>query len=329
MSLRLVRILLLGLLALSVGACSAELPRLPQFVQAPSATPLATATAQPSATALPSATPQPTDTPQPSATPVPSNTPTPLPTVEPLPPTPTLVALGQEQRAAIFDRVWRLVRDRYVYPDYGGLDWNAVRTEFEPRVAAAATAEDFYGLMYELIERLGDDHSRFESPRDVAEGEAEFEGELRYAGIGVQIRETDEGALITRIAKPGPASDAGLQKHDLIVAIGGVPFTDTARFGPAGPIGAVRGTPGTLVNLTIRSANGATREVMVMRQAISADAFARVEGQMLPGSRIALLRIDTFYAEGIVEDVRAELDRLGADGPLDGLIIDVRENGGG
>jgi C-terminal peptidase prc len=183
--------------------------------------------------------------------------------------------------------------------------------------------------MYELIERLGDDHSRFESPRDVAEEQAEFEGELRYAGIGVQVREVGEGALITRVAKPGPADDAGLHTHDLILAIGGVPYTDTARFGPAGPIGAVRGAPGSFVQLTIRSTNGATRDVTVMRQAISADAFARVEAQLLPGGRVGLLRLDTFYADGIVEDVRAELERLAADGPLDGLIVDVRENSGG
>src|SRR5262245_1508316 len=70
----------------------------------------------------------PTSTP----TPTPTITPTPSPTFEPLPPTPTLAPIEQSEREAIFDRVWTLVRDRYVYTDYRGLDWDAVREEYAP-----------------------------------------------------------------------------------------------------------------------------------------------------------------------------------------------------
>ena len=66
----------------------------------------------------------------------------------------------------------------YVYPDYRGLDWDAIRDEFAPRIAAAEDSEAFYALLRELIERLGDQHSRFESPREVAEEQAEFRGDL-------------------------------------------------------------------------------------------------------------------------------------------------------
>jgi C-terminal peptidase prc len=268
-------------------------------------------------------------TPTSTATPTPSVTPTPSPTFEPLPPTATLAPLAQAQREAVFERVWGLVRDRYIYTDYRGLDWEAMRAEFAPRVASADSPEAFYGLMRELIQRLGDDHSRFESPREVAEEQAEFEGELRYAGIGVQVRDIAEGALITKVARDGPAEEAGLRTRDVILAIEGVPFTDTARFGSIGPIGAVRGVPGSPVRLTIRSPGRAPRDVTVTRRAISADAFARVEAQLLRGGRIGLIHIDTFFAEELEQDVRAALARLSAGGPLDGLIVDVRDNGGG
>jgi S1-C subfamily serine protease len=50
----------------------------------------------------------------------------------------------------------------------------------------------------------------------VAEEQAEFEGELRYAGIGAKVREVPEGGLITQVARLGPAEDAGLRPRDLI-----------------------------------------------------------------------------------------------------------------
>jgi carboxyl-terminal processing protease len=326
-----IRALLIALTTLSLAACTPNLPGLSPLAQAPTAAPtLVPATPPvPSATPAPSATARPSPTAIPTTTPEPTLTPTPSPTVEPLPPTPTLAAVAAAKREAIFDQVWRLVRDRYVYTDYRGLDWRAIHDEFTPRVAAAEDPEEFYGLMHELIDRLGDEHSRFESPREVAEEQAEFNGDLRYAGIGAEVRSDPEGGLIVKIARGGPAEEAGLRPRDLILMISGIPFTDTARFGSGGPISAVRGAPGTPVLLTIRSPGQAPRDLTLIRRAINSDAFIRVEGQLLPGTRIGLLRIDTFFVDEGDQRARAELERLLEDGPLDGLIVDVRDNGGG
>jgi C-terminal processing protease CtpA/Prc len=49
----------------------------------------------------------------------------------------------------------------------------------------------------------------------------------------------------------------------------------------------------------------------------------------LPGTRVGLLRLDTFNAENLVQRVRTRLEQLATETPLDGLIIDVRANSGG
>jgi C-terminal peptidase prc len=317
--------LLVALTALSLAACTPNLPSLPRLVAAPTTAPAPATQAAPSATSAPSATPRL----GPTTTPTPTIAPTPSVTAEPLPPTPTLVPVAVAKREAIFERVWTLVRDRYVYEDYRGLDWRAIRDEFKPRVAAAEDPEAFYGLMHELIDRLGDEHSRFESPREVAEEQAEFRGDRRYAGIGAEVRSGPDGGLIVKLAQGGPAEEGGLQLRDMILAVGGIPFTDTARFGAEGPIGAVRGAPGSPVQLTVRSSGAAPRDVTLIRRAISSDSFVRIEGLVLPGTRIGLLRIDTFFAEDLDRRVRAELERLLEHGALGGLIVDVRDNGGG
>src|SRR5262245_34831779 len=208
------RVALAALIVMALSGCVPKLPSLPLLAQAPTASP----TVAPTATTAPRATPPPSATPRPTPTPAPSVAPTPSITAEALPPTPTDAPIAASDRQAIFDQVWTLVRDRYVYPDYRGLDWGAIRDEFAPRVAAAEDAEAFYGLLREMIERLGDQHSRFESPREVAEEQAEFRGDLRYAGIGAEVRSVPEGGLIVKLARGGPAEEAGLHPRDLIVA---------------------------------------------------------------------------------------------------------------
>ncbi|NJM05742.1 PDZ domain-containing protein [Candidatus Gracilibacteria bacterium] len=312
---------LLSLLLLM--ACSRPLATIP------SPEPVATATALPSATPLPPSPTSlpPTPTTVPSATPLPSVTPTLAPSPEPLLPTATLIAISTDERQQLFTEVWELVRDRYLYEDYRGVDWDAVRAEYEPQIQTVQL-EDFYGLLRQMIVRLGDEHSRFMSPQEVAAEEARFNNAQRYGGIGAEVRDTEEGGLIIKIAPGGPAEQAGLQPRDLIVLVEGTPFNDPAAFGPGGPISVIRGDPGTSVTLTVRSSAG-EREVTVVRQIIGGDAFPEVTSQRLPDSNIGLVSVDTFYADALDGEIRSQIEALLAEGPLDGLIIDVRSNGGG
>jgi C-terminal peptidase prc len=314
---------ILFLLVVMLAACS---PLAPPDVPAPT---LAPALVVEPTLVPPSATPLPTRTLVPTPTATPTATPTPTATAVPLTPTATLVPLADTERERIFDQVWELVRDRYLYADYRGVDWQAARETYRPRALAAESPEQFYQAMGELIRLLGDDHSRFESPRAVAEEELRKSGELSYAGIGVIVRDDPAGGLITRLARGGPAEQAGLRSHDLILAVGSTLFTDTAAFGPGGPNSVIRGAPGSTVQLTVRSPGAAPRVVLIARQMIPSDAFPPVVAQRLPGSQTGLLVIDTFSREGLEQLAREQLELLLNDRPLDGLIIDLRNNQGG
>jgi carboxyl-terminal processing protease len=309
------------LVFLVLGACAA-----PPFATAP-VTPTTVVAALPTARPLPTRTPTPS--PSPTITPTPSPSPLPTATPVPLEPTATLVPLALAEREQLFGQVWGLVNERYVYEDYRGVDWNALRDEFAPRVAQAASSDAFYGLMRELIGRLGDEHSRFASPQEVADEARSFAGDLRYGGIGARIRRVDDGGLITSLAADGPAARAGLQPRDVIVLVGDIPFTDTAAFGSGGPVSAIQGLPGSELELTVRLPNGLLRTLQMRREVIPGDAFVEVEAQRLPGTNTGLLRIDTFLLNELDKRVREQLEALLADGPLDGLIVDVRANSGG
>ncbi len=68
-----------------------------------------------------------------------------------------------------FDRAWRLVDERYWGLDRSGVDWQAVREEYLPRALEAAGEDEFYAVLEEMYEELGDDHSVYVPPSRVAE----------------------------------------------------------------------------------------------------------------------------------------------------------------
>ncbi len=268
-------------------------------------------------------------TPRPTHTPRSTYTPTPTITVPPLAPTATLMPLTPGQREQLFDQVWTVVRDNYVYDNYNGLDWDAIHAMFAPRVSAATTPEDFYQVLRDMIIKLNDDHSWFESPQDVVAAQGRFDGHLEYGGIGAMMRVVDEGWLVTQLAREGPAEKAGLQRRDIVLAVDGVAVPQLIAGRGAGALHAVRGLPGSRIKLTVRSAEGTTRQIEVTRRAIPASSFQQVEVERLPTSQIGVLRISTFNIDRLDQHVQFNLEQLVADEPLAGLIIDVRGNNGG
>ena len=245
----------------------------------------------------------------------------PVPTVV-VAPTPTLQPLSVAQRVEVFERVWRTVRDNYVYTDYRGLNWQAVHGEYEPKVRVAASSATFYEIMGEMIEKLGDNHSHFLDPQAVAEDEALRRGELKLSGIGVLTQEINSAVRIVYVVPGGPASRAGLRAFDVITAVDGTPLR-SAEDAPR----LIRGAAGTLVRLTIETPGRPPRDVTIVREVVS--FVFRAEAMRLPGTNVAYLSIPTFSVFGISDEVRDELQRLLGTGPLDGVVIDLRQNSGG
>lgn len=93
--------------------------------------------------------------------------------------------------AARFDSVWRLVDERYWNLEGQGVDWNALRPEYEARALAAEDDEVFYRVLEEMYETLADDHSVFVPPARVEEIRAAY-GDLPCLGVFAQSAQPDE-----------------------------------------------------------------------------------------------------------------------------------------
>lgn len=282
------------------------------------ARPTASATATPTVTLTATATGAPTGAASSTSTP---GGPTPEPTALTPLPTPVLPMLDEAGRAAMFDKVWSAVADHYLYADFRGVDWNAIKAEFRPRALAADTPEAFYLTLDEMIGTLNDQHSRFENPQDAFVQQALASGTDAYVGIGILTIPLNDGLLVTTVFPNGPAANAQIKRRDMIVAVDGAAI-DAADPGISGPVN-------TFVDLTVRDPDGIERVVTLRRQAVLAQYVP--EAYLLPGTRIGYVLIQSFWAQDMADKTGAALSQMldGAPDGIDGLVIDLRSNGGG
>jgi len=325
-SARTIRLLILAPVLASLLACQ-TLSRGFETLVAPTALPTQTSLPTRSPTASSTATLESTIT----WTPLPPTatlTPTATETQPPLPTGPTPTHLSATVQFRIFEKLWQTVKDNYLYPDYNGLDWKAMHDEYDQRISSNLSNAEFYRAMDELIFRLNDNHSIFLSPEEVKAEEAEFSGELTFVGIGVISMPVPERKLSTILAvfKGGPADQAGLKWHDNLLSIDGQPILE-----PDGSINsALRGPEGSTATLEVQTPGEAPRQVNIVRHSINSSTPTPYTLLTSPkGKRIGYILLVSFADDTVSDQVQAAIKTMRSSGPLDGLILDDRENAGG
>ncbi len=304
-----------GILALSLLACNF----VTQMVYPPTATPTATATA--------TASPTPTPVPLVPAFIPPECTTIPVATIPPeqaIQATPEfqITEIPQDEQLSIFREMGDIVEDIYVYPDYNGKDWNEIETRYQGRVEAGLDTQTFYSEMDSMIDELGDEHSFFLSPLEVAESEAELRGDIEFVGVGIYGQpDFERERLIVVSTFPGsPAEFGGIQHHDSILFVDGQSIREEMG-------NLLRGPQCSAVVLTVQSPGEAPRDVMLMRYSIQGNI--PIDARLVAttdGSKIGYIFIPSFFDETLPQQISNALNEFG---PLDGLILDLRMNGGG
>jgi len=237
-------------------------------------------------------------------------------------PTATVLALSERER--IFNDVWNTVDRNYLYPDFHGVDWNAVKAKYEPLIKNATTSDEFYNLLFNMVDSLNDGHSRYESPTRAKEEEALESGNADYVGIGIISSPNDKSVGVVYVFPNSPADKAGIKRRDRITAIDGTPFVD-----PVKEIARVRGQEGTTVTLTVVSPEQPERSVPIVRGRVTG-AVTPSSGRLAADPAIGYLIIPTLSTDDMDVRTEAELNTLLSGSPdLKGLVVDLRGNGGG
>lgn len=145
-----------------------------------------------------------------------------------------------------------------------------------------------------------------------------------YAGIGAAIVKRGDSVSISRPYWDSPARRAGLRPGDIILAVDGWNAVGVADVGDVSK--RLRGAAGTVVKVDVKRPYGpdslrvdVTRDQIVP---VSLPYYGRIDGD------IAYIKLNSF-AETSGNDVRSAIRSLMAQGPLKGIILDLRDNGGG
>ena len=204
----------------------------------------------------------------------------------------------------------------YLYADFRGLNWAAVREEFELSVAQARSDEEFYRLLGTMIQQLNDNHSRLLAPSAAKKEDVLSSGRDEQVGIGVIALPLPDSLLIQHVFPDSPAERAGLRVRDRIVAVDGVFYTQAD----------IQGPEGSKVRLTVVRPGEEIRDMVITRRLVEGQITP--ETRILPG-RVGYLEVTTLWVNDMADLAAASLDTMTQDGPLNGLIIDLRRNPGG
>jgi C-terminal peptidase prc len=241
--------------------------------------------------------------------------------------TPAATKGDAQRQRRIFNQFWGIVNERYVYPDFNGFDWAGAREASLKRIDAGLSEADFHDMLADLIESLDDAHSSFLSPEEAKAEDDEYNGAGSYVGIGIisDVNE-DKGYIYVLTVLPGsPAAQAGIRPHDHILTIDGMPSVNEKGESQSRRL---RGEAGTPVTLSVRTPQQQPRTVTLNRGLVN--STERVESRVLTGTkRIGYLMVPTLFESGIAEQARAAMSNMMKGGRLDGIILDLRTNGGG
>lgn len=188
------------------------------------------------------------------------------------------------------------------------------------------------------ISEVYDPHTEFFPPEDKANFDISMTGKLE--GIGATLSEREGQIKVERIV-PGSASykQGDLKAGDIIIKVaqGNAEPVDVVEMPLDNAIKLVRGKKGTEVRLTVKRPDGSIKIIPIIRDVVVIEeSFARSAIVDFEGKKYGIINLPSFYADFSAkgrgrhssEDVSIEVNKLKESG-VDGIILDLRNNGGG
>jgi carboxyl-terminal processing protease len=197
--------------------------------------------------------------------------------------------------------------------------------------------DDKFSVFVNAITTTMDPHSEFFPPVDKRYFDEEMSG--RFFGIGASLQYDDGNIKVSSILTGSPAWKSGeIQAGDVImkVAQGNDEPVDLTGYVVTDAVKVIRGKKGTEVKLTLKKQDGSIKVVSLIRDEIVQDeTFARSAIVKNGNSKIGYIFLPEFYADfdrpngnRSFVDVAKEVNKLKEE-KVDGIVIDLRNNGGG
>jgi carboxyl-terminal processing protease len=242
-------------------------------------------------------------------------------------------SLSAKDRRDVFEYVWTIIHEKYYDAKTNGVDWKNVRSRYKSRVEMAQTDAEFYQLLQAMTGELHDAHTRVRDPY-----KRYLFDRLETVTPGVTLGEVEGQAVILRVAASSQAATAGIKPGMIVRAIDKQPIEEylaqaRALIGSSSSERATKmlvyaslldGTEDTEVTLWLERLNdpSQTFEVKLTRKVYS--TAVQVIARRLP-TGFGYIKLSR-WKDPAHEQFKRALEELR---DTLGLIIDLRDNGGG
>ncbi len=198
--------------------------------------------------------------------------------------------------------------------------------------------DEIFSIFVNAITNSMDPHTDYFPPIDLRSFNEGMSG--RFYGIGALIREETDGKIkIGPLVPGGPAWKSGEIKEGdeiLKIAQGSGEPVDIAGYASADVVKLIRGSEkGSEVRFTMRKIDGSIKVVAIKRDEIKMDEVFAKSAVIQGEHKIGYIYLPEFYADferpggaRCAVDVAKEVEKLKAE-KVDGIVIDLRGNGGG
>lgn len=228
------------------------------------------------------------------------------------------------ERTQIFEEAWRTIRDGFYDPNFHGYNWNKLHDKYKERCVYASTNNDFRDMFNLLLGELNSSHMGLTAP-DRAETQRDATGLL-----GAELFPVNNGMKVNHVIPETPADKiiGKLNDGDVITAVNGKAYSADENF-----YSNLNGLVGEKILLTVTGADGKQREVTIRPTAsVTTNLYEEwVENrkkmvEKLSNGRLGYIHIRSMDFPSF-EVVEREFTAAGFG--KEGLLIDVRYNGGG
>ncbi len=229
-----------------------------------------------------------------------------------------------EQREQIFEEAWRTLESGFYDPGFHGEDWTQLHDHYKPWAMQASTERDFRDVINMMLGELNASHMGFYNS-DRAETQ-----DTKTGLLGVEVYPVSSGVRITHIIPDSPADReiSKLYAGDIIRSVDGTPVAQVENF-----YSLLEDKEKAPTLLAVENRDGEIREVIIE----PTDNLDRqrynewVEDRRRLTEKYSNGRLGYIHIQGMnwpsFERFERELVAAGED--KDGIVIDVRYNGGG